>query len=144
VATNALLERKGARVALVTDPGFEDLIEIARQDRPSLYDPTPLARILSSPPAQIRGTSAGHRTPTASRVLFIDSYADPTRERAIAARVREPVRSGRRASSEVSGEFREFERASTTVLTAYLRPVVERYLTALDHRHGGGWPIGCW
>jgi N-methylhydantoinase A len=140
VATNALLERAGASVALVTDPGFEDVLEIARQDRPSLYDsdvvrPAPLV------PRHLRfgGTLPGPSGADAVAVVLIDSYRDPARERELAARVAEidPTATVV-ASCDVSGEFREFERTSTTVLTAYLRPAVERYLSALEERVRGG------
>ncbi len=136
VATNALLERRGATVALVTDPGFEDLIEIARQDRPSLYDhdilrPEPLV------PRSLRfgGVPDGPIAADIVAVVLLDSYADSSAERAVAERLAasapgmDVVK-----SSQVSGEFREFERLSTTVLTAYLRPVVHRYLANLDQR----------
>ncbi|HSJ27059.1 MAG TPA: hydantoinase/oxoprolinase family protein [Acidimicrobiia bacterium] len=136
VATNALLERRGARVGLVTNPGFEDLVEIARQDRPSLYDPD----VTRAEPLVPRHHRFGGPPPASAdldavAVLLIDSYADPTRELELAEQIRR-LRSEWQviASSEVSREFREYERLSTTVLTAYLRPVVERYLAALEHR----------
>lgn len=132
VATNALLERRGARVLLVTDPGFEDLIEIARQDRPSLYDhdelrPDPLvSRSLrrSDVPAEIDADIAA--------VALLDSYRDPLAERELAAEVTRRTGLTAVASADVSREFREYERISTAVLTAYLRPVVDRYLRRLD------------
>lgn len=134
VATNALLERQGARVALVTDPGFEDLIEIARQDRPSLYDHD----VLRPEPLVPRSRRFGHvpdhfEDTDVAVVSLLGSYADPSAERRLASLVAaahpdlDVI-----ASSEVSGEFREFERLSTTVLTGYLRPVVDRYLERLD------------
>ena len=136
VATNALLERRGATVALVTDQGFEDLIEIARQDRPSLYDhdilrPEPLV------PRSLRfgGVPDVPISADIVAVVLLDSYADPSAERAVAERLAiafpglDVVE-----SSRVTGEFREYERLSTTVLTAYLRPVVHRYLVNLERR----------
>ncbi|MEX1043557.1 MAG: hydantoinase/oxoprolinase family protein, partial [Acidimicrobiia bacterium] len=134
VATNALLERRGARVAVVTDPGFEDLIEIARQDRPSLYDHD----VLRPEPLVPRSRRFGHvpdrfEETDVAVVSLLGSYADPSAEQRLASLVAaahpdlDVI-----ASSEVSGEFREFERLSTTVLTGYLRPVVERYIERLD------------
>lgn len=136
VATNALLERAGARVALVTDAGFEDLIEIGRQDRPALYDPDALRpEPLVARDDRHGGVPSGGIVADAVVVMTLDSYADPSREVALAERIRAtspgtPVI----RSSEVSREFREFERLSTAVLTAYLRPVVDEYLTALHDR----------
>ena len=135
VATNALLERTGARVALITDPGLEDLIEIGRQDRPSLYDsfadrPEPLVprslRLSKPDRSALQGVEA-------VAVVLKDAYRDPTRERRIAAELRGYDVS---LSSEVSPEFREFERASTTVLNAYLRQRVASYLSNLEARLG--------
>jgi len=129
-ATNALLEEKGGRVALITDPGYEDLLEIGRQDRPSLYDsaadrPTPLVprELRVSDPADIGDCDV-------VAVVLIDSYRDPSREREMAKLVHKPVL----LSSEVSPEFREFERTATTVLSAYLTPSVADYLRSLDAR----------
>lgn len=129
-ATNTLLEERGARVALVTDAGYEDLIEIARQDRPSLYDsaidrPQPLVprdRRYSDPGA------VGDADVVA--VALLDSYREPAAEREIASRISLPTV----LSSDVSPEFREYERLATTVLAAYLTPSVADYLTALDRR----------
>jgi len=144
VATNALLEGRGGTVSLITDSGFEDVIEIGRQDRPSLYDP--FADRL--PPLVARESRYGYGSGTvreiASRirsgeidsvaVALLDSYSDTDRERRIVEMLtnagvpREAIVS---AGEEV-GEFREFERTSTAVLTAYLRPVASAYLRALD------------
>ncbi|HEX9846903.1 MAG TPA: hydantoinase/oxoprolinase family protein [Acidimicrobiia bacterium] len=129
-ATNTLLEERGARVGLVTDPGYEDVIEIARQDRPSLYDsgadrPTPLVaredRV--SDPAELGDVDL-------VAVVLIDSYLDPARETEIAGRLSKP----HVLSSIVSPEFREYERLATTVLSAYLTPSVADYLAVLDER----------
>lgn len=127
-ATNALLEGRGARVGLLTDPGYEDLIEIARQDRPSLYDslidrPAPLV------PRELRTSSAeklGDCEIVA--VVLVDSYDDPEKEEAAARAVSQRTV----LSSRVSPEFREYERTATTVLSAYLTPSVASYLTTLD------------
>ncbi len=137
VATNALLEHKGAHTVLITDAGFEDVIEIARQDRPSLYDPfhdRPEPLVPRSDrigvDAQTEAVAVGDAESIA--IACIDGHHAPERERAIA----EMVRSGGSASpislsSEVAPEFREYERISTTVLNAYLTPVTGRYLEAL-------------
>ncbi|MDX1449662.1 MAG: hydantoinase/oxoprolinase family protein, partial [Acidimicrobiia bacterium] len=133
VATNALLERAGSRVALVTDPGFEDLIEIGRQDRPSLYDhdvlrPEPLvprARRMSTVPGSDLDADI-------VAVVLIDSYREPRGERDLVGHITDVVGMPAIASADVSREFREYERLSTTVLTAYLQPIVSRYLQRLE------------
>ncbi len=134
VATNTLLQRKGARVLLVTDPGFEDVIEIGRQDRPALYDPfaeRPIAlapragRVSDVAQADLDGIEA-------VAVVSLRSYEDPGVEQTIRSEI-----GARRPdlavclSSDVSPEFREFERTSTTVLNAYLMPAVASYLEHL-------------
>lgn len=130
VATNTLLEERGAEVALVTDEGYEDLIEIGRQDRPSLYDssvdrPSPLVprRRRTSDPSDVGDAEI-------VAVALLDSHLDDRRERDIAARIALPFV----LSSVVSPEFREYERMATTVLSAYLTPSVARYLGSLDER----------
>lgn len=127
-ATNTLLEERGASVALVTDPGYEDLIEIARQDRPSLYDPgadrpvplVPRHRRHSDPGLVAEGEIVA--------VALLDSYLDPSAELSVAERISLPTV----LSSVVSPEFREYERLATTVLSAYLTPSVADYLGSLD------------
>jgi N-methylhydantoinase A len=156
VATNALLERRGARTLLVTDSGFESLIEIARQDRPSLYDPfadrsVPLAddgmrvgvgvpasglddeldTVAASVAAAVRDRGA-----EAVAVCLMYSYADPGVERALAGRLRQVVDVPVSASAEVVAEFREYERFSTAVLNAFLSPEVSRYMGSLAARAG--------
>src|SRR3990172_2826737 len=153
VATNAVLQRAGATTVLVTDAGFEDLIEIGRQDRPSLYDldatrPIPLVppdrRVgvagrarpggAGDPPADLEPLVAAVAAlgPEAVAVSLLYSFEDGARERAVAAAL-----AGRlpnvpiSISSEVVAEFREYERLSTTVLNAYLIPVVASYLERL-------------
>jgi N-methylhydantoinase A len=135
IATNALLERKGAVVALITDPGFEDVIEIARQDRPSLYDPfidrpLPLvdrANRVSYPNTRLAGGVE------AVAVSMLHSYRDDSAETEIAAAIsRDDLHVS--LSSEVAPEFREFERTSTTVVNAYLAPLVEHHLKRLEQR----------
>lgn len=155
VATNALLEGKGARTALITTRGFRDLLEIARQRRPDLYDlmadkPLPLVprdrrfevgeRLLADGTVleklsldDVRKALAalvGHASPPeAIAVCFLYSFLDPTHERQAAAEVRERFPTSYLSlSSEVSPEFREYERLSTTVLNAYLGPLISRYV----------------
>ena len=156
VATNALLERRGARTLLVTDAGFESLIEIARQDRPSLYDPfADRPRPLAEP-----GMRLGIEAPAAGRddeldtvaasvaalardqgaeavaVCLMYSYADPASERALADRLRRELGVPVSASAQVVAEFREYERFSTAVLNAFLSPEVARYMGSLADRAG--------
>ncbi|MGQ0849406.1 MAG: hydantoinase/oxoprolinase family protein [Actinomycetota bacterium] len=144
VATNALLERKGAKTALITDAGFEDLVEIARQDRPSLYDP-----FADRPAALVEREDRwgvddelelllSERGPEAVAVALLNSYRDGAAELAIGERVRTILpRVSLSLSHLVSGEFREYERTATTVLNAYLQPPVARYLDALEGRTAG-------
>ena len=147
VATNALLERNGATVALVATDGFGDVIEIGRQDRPSLYDPwadRPAPLVPRERRLEVAGRFAVDGTelqplgpvpvvPTvveAVAVCLLHADLHPAHERAVAAELR-----GRgydvTVSSEVAAEFREYERTVTTVACAYLRPVCRAYLTAL-------------
>jgi N-methylhydantoinase A len=129
-ATNTLLEETGAEVALLTDSGYEDLIEIGRQERPSLYDasvdrPRPLV------PRHRRFSAVGDVTGAEIvAVALLESYRDGSRERALADELSLPTV----LSSVVSPEFREYERFATTVLSAYLTPSVSRYLSSLDDR----------
>lgn len=144
VATNAFLERKGARLTLVTTKGFEDLLEIGRQDRGSLYDlnwerPKPLIprsrRIGVRERVDARGKvlvpldRAALRRIRAGQVAvcFLHSYANPKHEREAGK-----ILKGASLSSEVLPEYREYERLSTTVLNAYVAPAVERYIGKLS------------
>ena len=140
-ATNTLIEERGARVALVTDPGYEDLIEIGRQDRPALYDSasdrsTPL--VARADRIGVVGDEAdlaslvGETEADIVVVGLIDSYLDPERERTIAAGLEERLEAPVIAASDISPEFREYERLATVVLSAYLTPSVSRYLHSLD------------
>ncbi len=149
VATNAILERKGSRVGLITNAGFEDVIEIGRQNRPQLYAltgtrPPPLVsrddRIgiegrtdadgtehrptepeeLASLPQRLRGVEA-------VAVVLLHSYLDPSGEEEVARALAEldtPIS----VSSRILPEFREFERTSTTVANAYVAPRMAGYL----------------
>lgn len=155
VATNALLERKGEPVAFITTEGFRDMLLIGRQNRPDLYAlhvvrHTPLTpeenwftvreRIASNGDVVLALDVAEVDTlieRIAARglrhvaVCLLFSYVNPIHERLIADRCKA---AGLRVSvsSEVLPEFREYERASTTVINAALRPRVEEYLTALE------------
>jgi len=149
VATNAVLERKGATVTLVTNAGFADVIEIARQDRPSLYDhwvdrPEPLVerdhRIevrgrLAADGAELEALSLDDLgelpdDTEAVAVCLLHSDLNPAHEAAVAA---ELERRGLDVSKscEVSPQFREYERTATTVANAYLRPLCRTYLGGL-------------
>ncbi|HZM65405.1 MAG TPA: hydantoinase/oxoprolinase family protein [Nakamurella sp.] len=158
VATNALLERRGGRTALVTTEGFRDLIQIGRQDRASLYDltrhrPPPLVprelrfvvrermgpggvvRPLdpASLGAAVEAVAAAGVDAVAVCLLF--GFLHPAHERAVgrALRARLPDVAVS-LSCEVLPEFREYERMSTTVADAYLRPRLSAYLRRLEGR----------
>ena len=150
LATNAFLQRRGARVALITTKGFEDLLEIGRQNRARLYDldwspPEPLVpasrrigvderigpdgrvlRALRNGPLPLKGAEA-------VAICFLHSYANPVHERRLARRIRLPLT----LSSTLAPEYREYERLATTVLNAYVMPVMERYLEDLRRRTRG-------
>ncbi len=161
VATNAVLERRGARVALITTAGFRDLIEIGRTKRniPALFVPTfvrpkpvverkhrfevverlaadgsvLVALDASSVERALDGVVAADAEAVA--VCLLHAYLNPAHERLIADAVK-----GRRpdlpvsCSADVVPEYREFERFSTTVLNAYLQPLMDRYLSGLEAR----------
>jgi N-methylhydantoinase A/oxoprolinase/acetone carboxylase beta subunit len=140
VATNALLERRGGVVALVTSAGFADVIEIGRQDRPSLYDPfadrpVPLVpRSLRFEVDRVTTSFDPSLLPwdvESVAVVLLHSDLDPSYEQAVAGVLRD-AGFDVTASWEVSPEFREFERTVTTVLNAYLRPPCRSYLAALS------------
>jgi N-methylhydantoinase A len=138
VATNALLEHKGAKVVMITDGGFRDLIEIGRSDRPALYDTTvqrPVAlvdredRLESTDPDLVEQVLARH--PDVVVVALKDAYRDGTAESALKALIRRRADVDVILSHEIANEFREFERASTAVTAGFLRPVVDAYLRRL-------------
>src|SRR5215212_1604793 len=148
VATNALLERKGARTAFVTNAGFEHLLHLRRQTRAHLYRPcadwpeplVPLGRCQGvrgriGPEAELEPldlASLADVDADAVAVCLLHAYRDATHERAVADELRRRLPHARVvASHEVAPEFREYERASTTAADAYLGPVVARYLDAL-------------
>jgi len=165
VGTNALLERRGGRVALVTTAGFEDVLEIGRQARPKLYDffmdrAAPLVpaerrfglrerigadgKVVRRPTGNdiaevVRRVLACRAQSAAVCLLF--SFSNPAHERTIALALR---RAGVAVSvsHEILPEFREFERTSTTVANAYLVPVMSNYLADLARKAsrftGGG------
>ena len=163
VGTNAVLERKGARTALVTTKGFEDVLEIGRQNRASLYDflvtrPEPLvpsewrlgaAERVDSEGNILLALGEGDAMTLARRikrgkiesvaVCFLFSFLAPAHERLV-KRVLEGqnVASYVYISSEVLPEYREYERVSTTVVNAYIAPVVDRYVARLHKELGDG------
>jgi N-methylhydantoinase A/oxoprolinase/acetone carboxylase beta subunit len=134
VATNALLERRGGRVALITSAGQRDVIEIARQARPSLYDlwadrPVPLVpRELRYEVDRLGSTAPLGAGLDAVAVCLLNSDRDPEPERSLAASLGGV---SVEVSSDVSPEYREYERTVTTVLNAYLHRPCEAYLRAL-------------
>jgi len=155
VGTNALLEERGARTALVATEGFADLLEIGRQDRPELYrlcapKPAPLvaaelrfeARERVGPDGEIDPLAEGELERLAGLVRSSDaeavaicllfSYLDPAHERTIAGHLRSELPGIHvSASHEVLPRFREYERCSTTTIDAYLSPLLGRYLGRL-------------
>src|ERR1051325_27216 len=156
VATNALLERKGARTAFLATAGFEHLLHLRRQNRADLYrlcaahpEPlVPLERCFGIAerigPSGVLGPLELGSLPEladdveAVAVCLLFAFRDASHERAVVAELRGRL-PGRRvvASHEVAPEFREYERASTTAIDAYLGPVVARYLEALRAACGG-------
>ena len=161
VGTNTLLERKGARTALVTTEGFEDAIEIGRQARPKLYDfffdrvepliPKDLrfgvnertasdGEILTTPrPEELRKLTESVRSanPQSIAISLLFSFAAPNNEQATAKALRSlsvPLS----ISHQILPEFREYERTSTVVINAYLQPVMQTYLENLEQRTRSG------
>jgi N-methylhydantoinase A/oxoprolinase/acetone carboxylase beta subunit len=156
VATNALLERRGATVALVTTRGLRDVVEIGRQDRPSLYDqlasrPEPLV------PRELRYEVAGRLAADGSELTPVDPgevaalAIDPAAEAVAVCLLHADVNPGQEAavaavlrdrghdvscSHEVSPEMREVERTVTTVVNAALRPRLRAYLRGIDGAAG--------
>src|ERR1700719_2744099 len=155
VATNALLERKGARVLLLTNAGFEDLIEIGRQNRNDLYSlaperPQPLvARAMRLGVAErtyfdgkvalpltaaelnrVRRVAAGSRAESIA-VCLLHSYANPASEQPL-ARAGEALGLPLSVSHRILAEYREFERLSTTVVNAYVAPRMSSHVGRLE------------
>ena len=155
VGTNALLEERGARTALVATRGFGDLLDIGRQNRPSLYHPCrgrprSLVEVGDRVEAAERVGASGvieeladeevERLVEALRgsgaesiaVCLLFAFSDPSHERRIATALRQALPEVHvSASHEVLPAFREYERFSTTVIDAYLSPLLGRYLTSL-------------
>lgn len=157
VGTNSLLQRKGARVALITTAGFEDVIEIGRQARPRLYDfffdrIEPLVardlrfgvrervdaegKILEHPPddelARLQ-QAVRAADPDAIAIALLFSFANPANEAAIASALTD-LGKPLSVSHRILPEFREYERTSTVVVNAYLQPLMQTYLEKLARR----------
>ena len=153
VATNALLERKGVRTALVTTAGFEDVIQIGRQNRAQLYvlSPPP-KKFLADPklcfgvrertyfdgaiaqrPEQLEQLSRklARAKVESIAICFLHSYANPENERLVKDAIADAANYVC-CSHEVCPEFREYERTSTTFLNAYVGPLIDRYLSQLE------------
>jgi N-methylhydantoinase A len=165
VGTNALLEERGARTALIATRGFADMLEIGRQDRPHLYrlctpKPPPLVEPELRLEADERIGPDGVVTPLGAEeserlarllrergaesvaICLLFSYLDPSHERRLAAHLRERLPGVHvSASHEVLPRFREYERGSTTAIDAYLSPLLGRYLGELgDVAEAAGLP----
>ncbi|MDX1673887.1 MAG: hydantoinase/oxoprolinase family protein [Longimicrobiales bacterium] len=157
VATNTLLERTGARVALVTNRGFEDIIEIGRQNRPQLYAivghrPEPLVaredrhgvagrlgpageEVAALDPDEIQGLTELLADAESVAVCLLHSYADPAHEDRVAEAL-EGLGVPVSVSSRLLPEYREYERTATTVINAYIAPRMDTYLGRLDRDAG--------
>ncbi len=167
IGTNALIERKGARTGLITTAGFRDVLEIARVERPDegLYDflvdlPEPLVprylrvevderigshgevvRALDEASVVRAAQYLKEQTVETIAVCLLFSFLNPSHEKRVKEICREVYPAATISlSSEISPEFREFERTSTTVINAYLQPIVERYIrtlmTMLQEKYG--------
>jgi N-methylhydantoinase A len=158
VATNAILERKGARVAFVTTKGFRDILSLQRHDRRNIYDlryrkPQPpverrdcfevderiaasaeIIRQLDESAVRrdlIPALAAGQYATIA--ICLLSAYASPVHEQRLKQWIAAALPGVRIACShEITREFREFERASTTVLSAYVQPVIDGYLDRFE------------
>jgi len=158
VATNAILERKGARVAFVTTAGFRDIMFLQRHDRRNIYDlryrkPAPplnrrdcfevVERVLASGEVVTPLDEAGvahDLVPALARagydavaICLLSAYAAPSHEQRVADIIAAALPDLRIACSHrIAREFREYERASTAVLSAYVQPVIDRYLDRFE------------
>ncbi len=165
VGTNAMLERRGARVAYVTTIGFEDVIAIGRQARPSLYDwfrsPLPcvappalrfgVEERTSAEGAILRSPSGQHLQELREKirqsgaksiaVSLLFSFVNPTNEQLV-ARALAPLGLPISISHEILPEFREYERGSTVVTNAYLAPLVSSYIRELESSLKKHFPLG--
>ncbi|HJX84365.1 MAG TPA: hydantoinase/oxoprolinase family protein [Candidatus Angelobacter sp.] len=161
VGTNTLLQRKGARVAFVTTAGFEDSVEIGRQHRPRLYDfffekdpslaPQELrfgvdeqtsaeGKVLRYPDSEALAQLAWRikaLKPEAVALSLLFSFANPENERTVALAL-SGLDVALSVSHQILPEFREYERASTVLVNAYLQPVMQNYLRRLQERAGQG------
>jgi N-methylhydantoinase A len=160
VGTNALLQRKGARVALVTTSGFEDSIEIGRQHRPRLYDfffekepslAPPELRfgvdertsaegvVLRAPETSSLATLAARISaarPESIALSLLFSFANPSNERQVVESL-SALKLPLSVAHEILPEFREYERGSTVLVNAYLQPLMQKYLEGLERRVAG-------
>jgi N-methylhydantoinase A len=155
-ATNAVIQRRGARTAFITNEGFRDILQIGRQNRPSLFDLSVVRQEQVVPRERchtVRGRmdAAGREVQSldeaglrslaqqlrddaveAVAVTFLHAYANPAHERRAAQILREELPGVVVCvSTDVLSEFREFERASVTALNAFLVPLMDRYLSSL-------------
>ncbi len=156
VATNTLLERKGAKTALITTSGYEDVIEIGRQARSSLYDLF-ITRELPLVPEALRWglrervAATGEALSCVRKsdlkkicielkkqgiesvaVCFLFSYKNPANEESVVSEL-ERLGIHVSASSRILPEYREYERFSTTAVNAYVSPVMSKYLTSMEN-----------
>ncbi len=162
VATNALLERKGARAALVTTEGFADVLEIGRQNRPALYDlmqqrpPALIPRerrfelterldyhgtVLQAPTDEVFEQllqQLADCAPESIAVSLLYAFRNPAHEQALAALLRDRFPDVYLSlSSEILPQFREYERTSTVAVNAYVQPLMARYLRNVQERIDG-------
>ena len=159
IATNAILQRRGARTALITTQGFRDVLQIARQSRPRLFDadpvrPQPLVerglrfeaveRLTADgrefAPLDLASVDAIADQLRAARVeavavCLLHSYANSAHERAVRDRLRDRLPNIHiTISTDVLTEYREYERTSTAVINAYVAPLAGRYFAAIGDR----------
>lgn len=163
VVINALTERKGAKTALITTKGFRDVLEIARGNRPDLFNlafhkPPPFVPRSLRTELKERITYKGdiqHKVDIqpleemlayfksekveAIAISFLHAYINPENEQRVSARIKElwPEVSVL-ASHEISREWREYERTNTTVLSAYVHPIAEKYINSLENKMKDG------
>src|SRR3990170_6071042 len=156
IATNAILQRRGARTGLITTEGFRDVLEAGRSDRPDLFalgwDPNPplvlrrnrlcvREKVNSEGQERVPLDEAGVRTAArafakrgieAVAICFINSFMNPEHERRTKAIVESELPGVYvTASADILPELREFERMSTTTVNAYVGPILDRYLSGL-------------
>lgn len=162
VATNALLERKGVKTVLITNRGFEDIIEIGRQNRTRLYDPA-YRKEPPIVPASLRFGVRGRILCTGEiledlnaddvqdvlekirkegaesiAVCLLFSFVNPAHEKEVERLLRERDAVPVSLSHEVLSEFREYERTSTTLINAYVSPIMKHYISCLSDSLGRG------